>query len=106
MNLRVLNRGALINIIHIKAPLIVLSAQSLKSFIIFLAGLRPRPLGRTERTLWRQAKGFLVYGLGRGANPFPILVTRSVSPCFLLIFERTIQLFFSSSALVAISPGI
>ena len=40
--------------------------------IIFLVGLRPRPLGRKERTLWREAKGFLVRGLGRGANPFPI----------------------------------
>ena len=45
-----------------------------RQFIIFLAGLRPRPLGRKEHTLWREAKGFLVRGLGRGANPFPIRV--------------------------------
>ena len=42
--------------------------------IIFLAGLNPLPLGQMERTFWREAKGFLVRGFGRGANPFRILV--------------------------------
>ena len=46
----------------------------IQTLIIFLAGLRPRPLGRTERTLWREAKGFLVCGLG--GKPLPNLSSR------------------------------
>ena len=50
-------------------------------FIIFFAGLIPRPLGRKERTLWPEAKDFLVRGLGGVETPFQSEFTRSVSPC-------------------------
>lgn len=50
-------------------------AKNQIAFIIFLAGLIPRPLGWTERTLWRQAKGFLECGLG-GCKPLPSLSSR------------------------------
>jgi len=55
-------------------------------FNIFLAGLRPRPLGRKERTLWPEAKGFLVRGLGRGAKSFPIRVHAKRESLLLTVF--------------------